>query len=264
MNKDKLTLPKDETDSVIDRFKLAKKQQKRQIVKFRMRRLTMLLGTISGLVILAFLFITSSAAKVQSISFTDPLYLHENYILDKLGLSYQDNYFLISPLALEFRFQSLELLKLKVTKTANRSINIAVEPVDILGYYNSGGKIYFLLASGKSVLYKTEYYALLSVFPYLVGYDQIADAEKLAQSLQVIKQPVIRQISEIERFATTYDENMLKLTMEDGNRAFVAIKSLSLINEYESVVKELKKQHVCIFFYTNNQTNTAYTDRCPE
>jgi cell division septal protein FtsQ len=264
MNREHLTLVDDETDVVLSNLKQQKKQLKNKQRKLRIKRLFLFLGVLLIVLVVTVFMLLSPSTKIQSISFSSPMYLSERFVLDKLDLSYQDNYYLTSPLALEFRFADLKLFKIQVIKNPHRSILIDIKPANILGYYEQNSKIYFLMTNSESILYQPEYQNLLGEFPFLTDFHLNDEVKQLAILMKSLDQHVIQQISEVERFATTYDQNMIELTMEDGNRVFVTEKSLSLINEYESVVKELKKQHVCIFFYTSNQKSTAYTDVCPE
>jgi hypothetical protein len=79
-------------------------------------------------------------------------------------------------------------------------------------------------------------------------------------ALKTIQREALGSVSEIHLAPTAYDENYVKVIMQDGNKIFTSLKTLSLIEAYPSIVNELKAANACIFF--DEMTRTAYSQPC--
>ena len=59
----------------------------------------------------------------------------------------------------------------------------------------------------------------------------------------------------------TYEKDMVKLIMQDGNSIFVSYKGIALLSHYKDVLKPLKGNHVCLWI---DETTKAISKKdCP-
>lgn len=71
----------------------------------------------------------------------------------------------------------------------------------------------------------------------------------------------IARISEISKAQKSYDENAVILYMEDGNRLFASVEDLTLLENYNEIIKSIKNNQQCIQLDSAN--NSAFQFKCP-
>ena len=72
---------------------------------------------------------------------------------------------------------------------------------------------------------------------------------------------MISLISEIQQYEVSYDPNMIRLIMHDGNQFFSSYYSMDVLSEYNGIVSNLNKPNSCI--YVDEMSKSAYTQLCP-
>ena len=67
-------------------------------------------------------------------------------------------------------------------------------------------------------------------------------------------------ISEIRPYSESYDQNMVKIVMQDGNTFYISFVTIPQMNYYSNVLKDLKDDNVCFVMIPN--TDTISTEDC--
>lgn len=86
-------------------------------------------------------------------------------------------------------------------------------------------------------------------FPYL-GTLSLEQINMLCQTVQKypeqLTRAVLEKIAEIEPWEESYDKNMLKIIMQDGNTVFSNYDSLFMLSEYQTFLPNLEGTNVCL------------------
>lgn len=70
--------------------------------------------------------------------------------------------------------------------------------------------------------------------------------EQFQKHRKVLTRELIEKFAEIVPYKTSYDKNMFKITMQDGNIVYTNLKSIKMLSKYQSVLTKLKGQSVCL------------------
>ncbi len=100
-------------------------------------------------------------------------------------------------------------------------------------------------------------------FAYIEGFDQkqmkkIADA--FMNGKECVSSEILAMISEIRPYSESYDDEMLKIVMQDGNTFYTSLETVHQLNAYTDVLKDLKNDNVCFVMIPN--TDTIQTEDC--
>ena len=77
--------------------------------------------------------------------------------------------------------------------------------------------------------------------------------EQFQKHRKVLTRNLIEKFAEIVPYKTSYDKNMFKITMQDGNVVYTNLKSIKMLSKYQSVLTKLKGQSVCLVLdYTHS------------
>lgn len=234
-----------------------KKQRRRRRRKIR-------LITLALLVTFGVLYFSSSLSKVRSLRVSGNRFYTEEQVLKQASLSYDSRYLLHPSFLLRWKLEDMELVdSVDVDKTWDGSITITVKEKKIIGYYVKDDKNYVLLGNGESVELREENIDAIVYYPLIDGFDdeQLKNlAAAFTKKGEVVADDVIAMISEICPHAESYDANMARIVMQDGNTIYTSYPSVPLLNAYKSTLKNLKKDHVC--FIMDAQTESYVTQDC--
>ena len=65
---------------------------------------------------------------------------------------------------------------------------------------------------------------------------------------------LIEKFEEIVPYKASYDKNMFKFTMQDGNIVYTNLNSIKMLSKYQSVLTKLKGQSVCLVLDSTHST----------
>ena len=97
--------------------------------------------------------------------------------------------------------------------------------------------------------------------PMIIGFTEEKQTADLAYAFRNVDRDVMGQIAEIQQYAVSYDPNMIRLRMRDGNQFFSSYYSMETLNNYNSIASNLNKPDACI--YVDEMSKSAYTQSCP-
>lgn len=242
-------------------------QNKKKKRKKRRRKIRMI--TIGVLLLIGVLYFSSDASKVKSLDVSGNLFYTKDEVLKKAGLSYDTRYIVVPKLYIEYKLNQDDLLEdVSVTKTMNGSISIHVKEKAMIGYFVKDEKNYALVSDGTTKEITSDNLSSIVNFPLIDGFSD-EQLKNLAASFVVenreVSSSMIAMISEIHPYHASYDENMVKLVMQDGNFIYTDYASMPLLNDYkEGVLKNIKegkkKERLCVVL--DDATANMHTEAC--
>lgn len=215
---------------------------------------------------IALIYFTSDFSKVKSIDVEGNFYYTKEDILEKANLGYDSRYILIPGFYKEWKLEKDELIEeATLEKEMDGRIHIEIKEKLMIGYMVANDQNYIIMSDGSMHELDSKHLNTIVNLPLIDGFSE-EDLPKLAKAFEsssgTINEQVIRMISEIHPYATSYDPNMIKLVMQDGNKIYTSYESLILLNTYKRTLKELKSTHVCMFM--DYATNAIATQSCDE
>ena len=243
----------DERAERIRQIRLKRQRKKRQ--RRRMRNLSLIL--ILAAIILYF---ASDLSKVRSLSVKGNYYYTAEEIYDIANVSYETRYILKPAFMMEKALKSDELIEdAEVHKGWDGVVRIEIKEKMIVGYLIKDDQYYLLLSSGEQIAIDEKQKPSLVKLPLLNGFDD-AQLEKLAEAFDAAKESVsadiFSRISEIVPYETSFNENMMKVIMSDGNILYGSYESASVMQIYENVLSKLKGNDVCLYMDDENKAMT--------
>lgn len=234
-----------------------KKKRKKRRRKFKL----MLLAIV---IIAGTLYFCSSASKVKSLEVRGNVFYTRDMVLKKAGLSYESRYLVYPKFYLEWQLEKDDLIEdAIVSKSLDGTISIEVKEKTIVGYYYDSGKTYVLANDGTSQEITSENLDTIVNFPFIDGFDKTQRknlAKAFKGSTTSVDRDIIAMISEMQPHKESYDAHMVEVIMQDGNRLYVSYGSIPMLNSYKSVLKDLRKTHVC--FVIMDKTDAYSTEDC--
>ncbi|MBR5048440.1 MAG: FtsQ-type POTRA domain-containing protein [Erysipelotrichaceae bacterium] len=177
---------------------------------------------------------------IKNIVITGNHYLSEEYIRKTVGISEGDRYFfrLNGRTAAEAQKDPL-FSEIRIKRADNLSYIIEVIENTIVGYQITGSSTdvtsTLILADGQIIPFSAEYMKNIALTPMFIDIS-IENCKNIARQLGKLDFDIISRISEVSTVAFTYDENMVKLTMEDGYRVYSSVNGLGYMKDYFDIV----------------------------
>ena len=240
-------------DARAERIKQIRLQRQRKMRKRRrIRRLIVL-----ALFIAIACYFYSDLSKVRSLSVSGNRYYSDAQIYELANVSYETRYLLKPAFMMEGALNGDALIEsAQVHKDYSGIIHIEVKEKLIVGYIVKEEQIYLLTSEGKQIAVSDAQIASAKQFPLLSGFsdEQLAS---LAAAFDAVKEEVdadvLSRISEILPYETSFNKNMMRVVMRDGNTLYGSYESAGVMQVYESVLSKLKGNNVCLFMDEENQ-----------
>lgn len=215
------------------------KQKKRKRRNKKILKFILLIGFVS--IIVFYLF--GDISKVKSLTVTNNRYYNDRQILEIADIDYDSRYVLTISLWVNYKLERDPLIKdAHLKKDLQGGFTIDVEEERIIGYLTSEPNL--VLVQGKGIV-KIENISL-SHMPR-IGEFSNEQLEKLNKSFEKVDASLLAMISEIIPHSETYNNDMVMIIMNDGNRVISGYDGISLINQYKKVLPQLEGTHVCLF-----------------
>lgn len=236
-------LLQDDVDSKLKELTL--KKQNRKLKYKRIRRFVLI-----AVILLISIYLLTDASKVKSLHAGGSVFYNDEELYKKAGISYETRYLLLPSFYMEWKLASDPFIhSASVNKQIDGVITISVSDEPILGYMVLEDKTMAILGNGKQEEITSE--MLMSIANYaLIGN---FNEEQLSKILNVffaednpVKADIISMISEIQPYATSYDENMVRIIMRDGNALYGSYNSIRLLNYYKQTLASLKTHPACL------------------
>ena len=219
-----------------ERLKKTKARRRRTIR--RRHRLHLIIAL--GIVLLILLYFASDLSKVRSLRVEGNRFYSDEQICEMAGVGYDTRYLLRPAFLMENALKGGSLIEdVQVEKSWNGDIRIKVEEKHVIGYLVQEDEI------GSIVNY-----------PLLNGFSD-EQLDSIAQAFDEVSEEVgaelIERISEILPYETSFNQNMMKIVMRDGNTLYGSYDSVGLLQIYQAALEQLEGKNVCFYMDGENQ-----------
>ena len=150
----------------------------------------------------------------------------------------------------------------KVKKLDDQVVEIDVCEKKQIAYTTIGSYQEIIFVDGTNVEINDSNKYLMSKLPEMTGFTS-EQLNTVLRGFKNIDQKTINEISEINRYSFSYDENMMEVIMKDGNICFVSWTGLSMLDKYYSIVSGLDTSMGYVCIYLDELTNSGYVSICP-
>jgi len=205
---------------------MEKKKKKRKI-SLKGKIFLLVLFTIIGIFLL-YIF----NASTRNIIILGNEYYTDDQIIETAKIENYPTFVLLSKQGIKSKLKKLELIKdVKVHKKLGFILEIEVIEKKILYLRRSSNE--YVLSDGKTIVLNN-----ISGYPVLLNHVEEDIEKKFIEKLSDIDTNVIRKISEIEYNNTELDNERFIFYMNDGNKIFINIPKLNVMNKYEEIVSK--------------------------
>lgn len=245
-------------DEVEEQFEQLRQKKRKRKRKMKRIRLFLLLFLVVG----GTLYFTSDVSKVKSLRVVGNKYYSDEAILSFANLDYQSRFLLQPALLIAHRIERNDLIDdVHVKKNMSGGITIEVKEKQVIGYLGKKKNRLQVLDEKGEIIALEESFELEDSLAYIQGFEE-GQLSELAKAFSKLDDwEYVSMISEILPHEETYEKDMVKLIMQDGNSIFVSYKGIALLSHYKDVLKPLKGNHVCLWI---DETTKAISKKdCP-
>lgn len=244
-------------------FKQKLEQQqaiRKQKRKKRRRKFITFLIVVSTL---SFYFLTD-LSKPQAINVRGNQILTKDEVLQSANINLDSYLVVANPLVIKYKLRKHPLITNVSSNFSlfKRIINIEVEEVKLFGYRLNSESSELILFDGTSIPLTEELYPFLSDLIYVEGFSEPEDQKRLVESFNYLDDAVKNQISELHQTSVSYDDKLLEIRMDDGNKVYTSFQTVAQLNYYFDIIKVLDRENKCLFI--DELSGEAYAQKCPE
>lgn len=204
-----------------------------------------------------FVYYFSTDSHVKVLSCKNNYYLSDNEVYDLANVSTKTRLYFVPSILFEKRVEKMPFVQSCKVSKKNRKLTFDVQEKLIVGYYVKGDKNFALFQDGTSIEIEEQYLNMIVHFPLLSDFNA-KQRKQLCEQFQkhrkVLTRELIEKFAEIVPYKTSYDKNMFKITMQDGNIVYTNLKSIKMLSKYQSVLTKLKGQSVCLVLDSTHST----------
>ena len=200
-----------------------------------------------------FVYYFSTDSHVKVLSCKNNYYLSDSEVYDLANVSTKTRIYLMPSIILEKRVEKMPFVQSCDVSKKNRKLTFNVQEKLMVGYYVKDNKNYALCQDGSSIEIDEQYLNIIVHFPLLSNFNA-KQSEQFQKHRKVLTRELIEKFAEIVPYKTSYDKNMFKITMQDGNIVYTNLKSIKMLSKYQSVLTKLKGQSVCLVLDSTHST----------
>lgn len=204
-----------------------------------------------------FVYYFSTDSHVKVLSCKNNYYLSDNEVYDLANVSTKTRLYFVPSILFEKRVEKMPFVQFCKVSKKNRKLTFDVQEKLIVGYYVKGDKNFALLQDGTSIEIEEQYLNMIVHFPLLSDFNA-KQRKQLCEQFQkhskILTRDLIEKFAEIVPYKTSYDKNMFKITMQDGNIVYTNLNSIKMLSKYQSVLTKLKGQSVCLVLDSTHST----------
>lgn len=202
------------------------------------------------------IYFFSEDSRIQALACSGNYYFTSQEIYALAGVS-RNTRMLFNPTSeMENRLEENPFIESASVSLEGKTISIDVSEKTIVGYYTDAEGTRFLLSDGSTlpIEEQSEIRKMIHV-PMLVD---LTEDQRSQLARQVSRYPaqmtkeVLEKIAEIVPWQESYDEKMLKLTMQDGNEVFTTMENLPMIGGYQDILSGLQGETACLLLDVDN------------
>lgn len=202
------------------------------------------------------IYFFSDDSRIRALSVSGNYYYTPQQIYSIAGISSGSRILFEPSFLMEQRLESDPLIEQADVRVSGQSVSIDVKEKLIIGYYVRDGQNFVLCSDGQSIPAEN-----VMDMKNLIHVPLLADlSDETMQMIcsqfqdypEYLNREILEKIAEILPWSESYDSNMLKLIMQDGNSVFTSIDSLHMISRYQLLLTELQGEDVCLLLDGSN------------
>lgn len=201
-------------------------------------------------------YLFSPYTKVQALICSGNYYYSPQQVYALADLSVDSRTFSHPAGEVEKTLESNPLIESAQVIKDGQNLSIAIQEKTIIGYYEQDGANYLVTSANERIPVENETELRTLVhFPLLVDLpDETIEkiAKETTEHPDQLTRTVYEKIAEILPWQESYDKNMLKLVLQDGNTVFTSIPSLFMMSTYQQVLSNLQGENVCLLLDGDN------------
>lgn len=204
-----------------------------------------------------FVYYFSTDSHVKVLSCKNNYYLLDNEVYDLANVSTKTRLYFVPSILFEKRVEKMPFVQSCKVSKKNRKLTFDVQEKLIVGYYVKGDKNFALFQDGTSIEIEEQYLNMIVHFPLLSDFNAKQHkqlCEQFQKHSKILTRDLIEKFAEIVPYKTSYDKNMFKITMQDGNIVYTNLNSIKMLSKYQSVLTKLKGQSVCLVLDSTHST----------
>lgn len=218
-------------------LKNLKKNKRKRIFK-KLKGFMILILIISGIIF----YLKNDISKVSKFTVIENKFYTNNQILKIANLD-DKTYFLKPSFLIENDLKNNPLINnAEVKKTLEREFIISIQESKVIGYLSENSNKVLIQDIG---ICEIDKYNKMSL-PRIVGFNE-NELVSLKEGFKNVDEKMIGLISEILPHSETYNDDMVMLIMNDGNKIISDYKGLYLLNNYTKVLPQLKGSHIYLY-----------------
>ncbi len=214
------------------------------------------LGVLVFLLICTAVYLFCPYTKIQALVCSGNYYFTPQQIYGIADVSVNNRTYLHLPGQMAKKLEANPLIESADVSYDGQVVNIAVKEKMIIGYYEENGENYLLTSQGERIpVTNTSELRTLVHYPLLVDLSpEVMDeiAKEVREHPEELTRSVFEKVAEILPWQESYDKNMLKLVLQDGNTVFTSIPSLFMMSTYQQVLMNLHGESVCLMLDGDN------------
>lgn len=202
-----------------------------------------------------FVYFFSEDSRIKALVCTGNTFYSDAELYQTAKISTQTRPLLTPKFVLEDRLESLPLVQSASVYQEGKILKIEITEQTVIGYYVSENKNYALPLEGDPIEITEDHLENIVHFPLIAGFTkkQRQNLQKQFQEHQdVLGKEIIEKIAEIVPYESSYDANMLQITMQDGNKIYTSLDSLYMLSNYTSLLSSLQGENACLFLDSEN------------
>lgn len=229
----------EKTLSIEEKLLRQVKKKKRKRRNRRIARLVLFLVFISMIIF----YLMSDMSKVKSLTVKNNMYYSDEQILEIAQVDYDTNYVLTPGFLINYKLKKDPLIhSSSLHKDLHGGFTITVEEEKVIGYLEDNNHLLLIQGNG---IEKISNISLKSI-PRIGAFSD-AQLLKLDDAFEKVDSSIVTMISEILPHSETYNDEMVRIVMNDGNRITTSYEGIYLINSYKKILPQLEGTHVCLF-----------------
>ena len=227
-----------------ERLKKTKARRRRTIR--RRHRLYLLIALAAAALIL--LYFLSDLSKVRSLKVEGNRFYSDEQIYEMADVGYETRYLLKPSFLMENALKGGSLIEdARVEKTLNGDIRIEVTEKQIIGYLVEENAYALLCGNGERIELQEDEIGSIVNYPLLNGFSD-EQLDSIAKAFDEVSDKVsadlIERISEILPYETSFNQNMMKIVMRDGNTLYGSYDSVGLLQIYQAALEQLEGRNM--------------------
>lgn len=233
------------------------KKKKRKLS--RLGKLTFLLAFLVIFTICCLIF----TSKIKNVKVIGNELVSEKYILNALSINEDEplyrcyNFIKIMQVKKDVLIEDIDI-KVK----GDRTVVIKIKENKIIGQREKDGNTQLILSTGKIIDYKEGSINNLVLLPCFIDIDDDKTI-KIAEKLALIDNDNLFRISEVHDLSFTYDYDMVKLVMDEGNYIYSSLEGLTYVKNYLKIItNDQNEDNKCILIM--EQYNKALKTDCSQ